>query len=145
MLWSKSRKRSIPRLCIALSLILLLGGALPAFAGAQPFPPPAATPQEALRLAVESWGERYAGICEAARSPEDIGKVCSRFVAEQGGFRAYLIGQTFSEYTTWVFIRSVGRQWEFVRSAPLAFSASLSDVPWPCQCTTNQGSGQSAG
>ena len=81
---------------MALSLILLLEGALPAFAAAQPFPPPAATPQEALRLAVESWGERYAGICEAARSPEDVGKVCSRFVAEQGGVRAYLIGRTFS-------------------------------------------------
>ena len=91
----------------------------------------AAGPEEALRLAVEAAGGVYAGDCDATVAPRDIGKTCSRFVAERDGTRAYLTGRAFSEFTTWLFVapRADGR-WQVTGSAPLDFFGPP-EPPWP--------------
>jgi hypothetical protein len=109
--------------------------AAPPRADAMLIPPPVASPDEAVRLAVESMGQRYAGVCEAARSPGDFGALCSRFVATHGDVRAYLLGHTFSEFDTWLFIERGPNGWRFLRTESLGLSGSLSDVPWPCECS----------
>lgn len=98
-------------------------------------PPAAGSPSEAVRLAVQSLGETYLGACGAARSPEDLGKVCSRFVAARGDEQAYLLGRTFSEYNTWLFIEKTPDGWRFLRTEALTILDSASDIPWPCDCT----------
>src|SRR4051812_36540809 len=71
-----------------------------------------ATPEEVVRSAVEAGGQVYVGDCADTVSPRDIGKVCSRLVAEQDGIRAYLTGRTFSEFSNWVFVAlATGEGW----------------------------------
>jgi hypothetical protein len=91
----------------------------------------AGTPEAAVRELVEARGDAYAGDCEATVSPRDIGRVCSKFVAERGELRAYLVGRTFSEYSHWVFVRRDRDGWRPVGSAPLDFFAIPVVIPWP--------------
>jgi hypothetical protein len=90
-----------------------------------------ATPEEIVRLVVESAGATYAGDCAAARSPQDTGKVCSRQVDEREGVRAYLIGRTFSEFSAWVFVEQTAAGWQAAGTAPLDFSSTRIEIPWP--------------
>src|SRR3712207_5851973 len=81
----------------------------------------AATPEEAIAQLVQGRGDRYAGLCEQTRSPEDIGKVCSRLIERRGALQAHLIGRTFSEFSTWVFLDEQAGGWTVIASEPLDF------------------------
>jgi hypothetical protein len=91
----------------------------------------AMSPEEAVRLQIEAGGETYAGDCAATRSPEDIGKVCSKLIDERDGMRAYLTGLTFSEFSTWVFVEQTNAGWTATASTPLDFFATSLEIPWP--------------
>ena len=88
-------------------------------------------PEDVVGDMVEATGAVYAGACQWARSPRDIGKVCSTFVAARGRFRAYLAGPTFSEYRLWVFVEHSTAGWRPAGTAPLDFHAPAGAVPWP--------------
>jgi hypothetical protein len=75
-----------------------------------------ASPQAAVAEAVEAQSSVYSGDCADAVSPQDIGKLCSKFVAQSGALRAYLVGRTFSEFGQWVFIRQSADGWQPYRS-----------------------------
>ena len=100
-------------------------------AEANPEPTAAPTADDAVRLTVERDGAAYAGECAATRSPEDVGKVCSKLVEERGGARAYLIGRTFSEFTTWVFVEQSTAGWRVSGTTALDFFATSIEIPWP--------------
>jgi hypothetical protein len=89
------------------------------------------TPQDAVATFVRSSGGIYAGPCEQTRSPEDIGKVCSRYIDTRDGMQAFLIGRTFSEFSTWVFVRQDADGWSVAGSAPLDFNDTSMTIPWP--------------
>jgi hypothetical protein len=91
------------------------------------------TPDEALASFVAARALPFAGPCDQTRSPRDVGQVCERFVEARAsdGMRAYLIGRTFSEFTTWVFVAVRGGQWMVVSDLPLDDSAIALVVPWP--------------
>ena len=110
-----------------------LAAALIAVAAALPLRPAssAATPEGAVQDTLEAAGTAYAGDCAATVSPRDIGKVCSRLVEERDGMRAYLIGRTFSEFTTWVFVGSTDTAFTVVSEAPLCFECLSMEIPWP--------------
>jgi hypothetical protein len=90
-----------------------------------------ATPDDALQALTGMLGFSYAGDCVTARSPEDIGRVCTTFVDEQGGVRAYIAGRTFSEYSLWLFIQEGSTGWQPAGTAPFDFFAPTLDPPWP--------------
>jgi len=92
---------------------------------------PTATPDAAVRASLEAHGTTYAGDCDATASPRDLGKACSRLVEERGGVRAYLVGRTFSEFTTWLFVGEDGGRWSVVRETPLCFECESIEIPWP--------------
>jgi hypothetical protein len=102
--------------------------------------PPAATPEDALRMAVENQGGTYAGDCATTRSPQDLGKSCSRFIAAQGTLCGYLTGRTFSEYSAWMFVQVSPAGWVVVQIAPFGFADDPTRVPWPQQNLVAQGS-----
>ena len=91
----------------------------------------AASPAQAVSTFIEADGGAFAGPCEETVSPRDIGKVCARFVEERDGVRAYLIGRTFSEFSTWVFVRQGSAGWSLAGSAPLDFHDMTMTIPWP--------------
>lgn len=89
------------------------------------------TPEEAIAQLVQGGGDRYAGLCEQTRSPEDIGRVCSRLIERRGTLQAHLIGRTFSEFSTWVFVEEQAGGWTVVTTAPLDFHDMTGAIPWP--------------
>jgi hypothetical protein len=89
------------------------------------------TPEAAIAAFVVASGGVYAGPCEETRSPEDIGKICSRFIVERGTLSSYLIGRTFSEFDRWLFVERSGVGWSVVADAPLDFHAQTLEPPWP--------------
>jgi hypothetical protein len=91
----------------------------------------AATPLDAVATYVEARGQVFAGPCEQTRSPEDVGKVCARRVESRGAVEAYLIGRTFSEFSTWVFVSRESGGWAVAGSAPLDFHDLSMTIPWP--------------
>ena len=118
---------------IAVGLLLMLAGctAAPKLRAEAASAVPAATAEDAVRQAVEATGGVYAGDCAATRSPQDVGKVCSKFVEDRGPVRAYLTGRTFSEFSQWVFVEQTAGGWVLAGSAPLDFFATSIEVPWP--------------
>lgn len=93
--------------------------------------PAGSTPEEAIEQVIEDEGAVYAGECTATRSPEDIGKRCSRMIAERAGMRAYLAGRTFSEFDTWLFVEPSPDGWRVTAAAPLDFFDTSGAIPWP--------------
>lgn len=91
----------------------------------------AESPEQAVAAAVTARGALYAGDCGQTVSPRDLGKVCSRLVDERGGVRAYLVGRTFSEFNTWLFVARSGDGWQTVGEVPLRFESESIDIPWP--------------
>lgn len=98
---------------------------------AQPPQTSAPTAEAAVALYVRSIGETYAGLCEQTRSPQDIGKVCARYIDQRGPVQAYLIGRTFSEFSTWVFVAQTTNGWTVIATEPLDFHAPSLVIPWP--------------
>ncbi len=91
----------------------------------------ATSAEDAVRLLIESQGATYAGDCAATRSPQDIGKVCSKLIDTRGDVRAYITGRTFSEFSEWVFVQQDSTGWRTLATAPLDFHAVSMDIPWP--------------
>jgi hypothetical protein len=122
---------------VLLTLALSLAGALGSGASAEVSSSDlaahsvVASGTDALRLAVEVEGRRYGGDCSDARSPENIGMVCSKFVATSGQLSAYMTGRAFSEFTSWVFVADTARGWCPVATVPLDPTVMTASVPWP--------------
>lgn len=91
----------------------------------------AESPEAALRTAIEARGERFGGDCAQTVSPGDIGKVCFRMVEERGAMRAYLVGRTFSEFNSWVFLAQSHSDWLVMAQTPLDFENDSPEIPWP--------------
>lgn len=92
---------------------------------------PRATPEDAVSQAVQATNGTYAGDCAATSSPADLGKLCSKFVAQRGGLRAYLVGRTFAEFRGWVFVGQSSAGWLPAGTAPFDDTAPALNVPWP--------------
>jgi len=90
---------------------------------------PSTSAEAAVAVTVSSLGTGYAGDCSATVSPDDLGEVCSKFVAQQGNVRAYQAGRTFSEFTEWVFVEQVSTGWYPLSTG--AFDDSSQTIPWP--------------
>ena len=119
-------------LTLGLGACALAGDRPKPVSAAEPFTAVAsASPVEAVAAFVQKEGETFAGSCEDTVSPRDIGKVCVRFVEERGGERAYLIGRTFSEFSTWVFVAQSSSGWNVAASTPLDFHDLSMTIPWP--------------
>lgn len=128
------RFRSVAPAALAALLLVACSTAPVARAQATQDATPAATllrADDAVQRAVEDRGAEYAGDCAATRSPQDVGKVCSKLVEERGAQRAYLTGRTFSEFNTWVFVEQTPSGWRFAGDAPLDFFATSIEIPWP--------------
>jgi hypothetical protein len=91
----------------------------------------AESPEQVIAAAVVASGSEYAGDCADTVSPRDVGKVCSRLVEQRGGVRAYLVGRTFSEFSTWLFVAGSGTSWQLLAEAPLRFHSESIEIPWP--------------
>jgi hypothetical protein len=118
--------RSIRALLVAAGIFLLLAGS--AFAQSSTS---GQTLEQALRDGAESGGAVYAGDCSHTRSPEDLGKTCTKLYEERGTVRAYLVGQTFSEFRRWLFLQNGPDGWVIIATAPMDTRASPIVVPWP--------------
>lgn len=86
-------------------------------------PPPsdgsATTPADAVAVWMVGQGYEYAGDCVSASLDTDIGKYCSRVVADRGTEVVYEIGPTFSEFTTYLLVRQEVSGWVVAETAPL--------------------------
>jgi hypothetical protein len=89
------------------------------------------TLEQALRSGAEAGGALYAGDCAKTRSPHDIGKTCTKLFEERGPMRAYLVGQTFSEFRRWLFLEDGQNVWVVIASAPMDTRANPIIPPWP--------------
>ena len=118
-------------LALGMGAVVLAYGAVCTADAAAPTAFAAGTPEEALAAYVMRDGGTYAGPCAQTRSPDDIGKVCAGFVDERDHLHAYLLGRTFSEFTTWVFLGEDGHGWTVLASAPLDFHDATAAIPWP--------------
>jgi hypothetical protein len=99
--------------------------------GASASSPVEMTPEAAIGTFVVSNGDHYAGLCEQSRSPEDIGKVCSKLIEQRGELQAHLIGRTFSEFSTWVFVTPRDGGWAVLGTEDLDFHDMTGSIPWP--------------
>ncbi|MGI8550642.1 MAG: hypothetical protein ACR2PL_07605 [Dehalococcoidia bacterium] len=102
-------------------------------ASASPSTIVAATPEAVVGQVVAAGDDVYAGDCSTTRSPEDIGKVCSKFVETSAGVRSYLTGRTFSEFDQWVFVEQTAAGWQLAGTAPLDLEATSLVIPWPAR------------
>jgi hypothetical protein len=117
------------RIAVILLAILALGCSVnSAFAQS---PSNGQTIEQALRAGAESGGSAYAGDCSHARPPQDYGKTCTKLYEERGSLRAYMVGQTFSEFRRWIFVENDPGGWVVIATAPMDFRASPIVVPWP--------------
>jgi hypothetical protein len=125
-------KRITLALCAGTALLALAVTAVVAAPLIQEAPAAAtATPEQAVAAAVQTNATAYAGDCAAMSSPQDLGKVCSKFVAQHATMRAYLTGRTFSEFSAWVFVEQSTNGWRLVSTAPFDSAAMTMSVPWP--------------
>jgi hypothetical protein len=99
--------------------------------GASASAPVQPTPEAAIGAFVQATGDEYAGLCEQTRSPADIGKVCSKLIEQRGTVQAHLIGRTFSEFSTWVFVTPQDSGWTVLGTETLDFLDTSGSIPWP--------------
>lgn len=122
---------------VILTLVLSLVGVFGTRAYAQALPatmvvrPVAASETDAIQRAVDATGSRYSGDCAATRSPDNIGTVCSKFVATSGQVSAYLTGRAFSEFSSWVFVADTAGGWCAIATTPLDATTMTNSIPWP--------------
>jgi hypothetical protein len=119
--WNGRSGLSLLFLAFALALTPALAGA------ASLTPSPSA--EGAVAVAVTDLGANYAGDCAGMLAPDDLGRVCSKLIGQQGNVRAYLVGPAFSEFTAWVFVEQVSTGWYPLNTAP--YSDSTAVIPWP--------------
>jgi hypothetical protein len=76
----------------------------------------------------------YAGDCSASILPKGEGRVCSTFKGERQGQRAYILGASSYESTTWVFLRQDGGNWQVYATQPVKpDTANVPGAPWPLE------------
>ena len=95
--------------------------------------PAMGSPEEALGThARQNLQMEYAGDCEAAKQPDDQGKLCTSFRGDRGPMKAYVAGPAFSEFTTWLFVEQKAGQWQVVGEFPIRpQAADVPGIPWP--------------
>jgi hypothetical protein len=95
--------------------------------------PAAGSPEDALAAyARQNLQMEYAGDCEAAKQPDDQGKLCTSFRGDRGPMKAYIAGPAFSESTTWIFVEQKDGQWQVVGEFPIKpQAADVPGIPWP--------------
>ncbi len=118
-------------LLACLALLAPWNGGLSLAAASAATPPAAKTASEAVRQAVESGGGVYAGDCVGTRSPDDLGKVCSKLVASRDTISAYEVGRTFSEFDAWLFVQQIKSGWCATAAGPLDPVGTSTEIPWP--------------
>jgi hypothetical protein len=117
-------------LLLGLAAVVLLQGCA-GDGGAIASSPVEPSPEAAIEAFVRSDGSDYAGLCEQTRSPDDIGKVCSKLIEQRGSLQAHLIGRTFSEFSTWVFVTPRDGGWTVLGTEELDFHDMSGSIPWP--------------
>jgi hypothetical protein len=132
----KKRTRRVSRRApalLALTLVFVCTAALslPQVKAQVVASPAAPSAEDAVQLGVERLGLPYAGSCSTAHSPDDLGKTCSKLVAQQGDRRAYVVGRTFAEFDEWMFVDQTPTGWLPVTVVPFDDSANALVVPWP--------------
>jgi hypothetical protein len=130
----RPRNAAAPLLCgivLGLGAVVLAYGAVCRSEAAERAAFAAGTPEEALAAFVRLDGSTFAGACEQTRAPDDIGSRCATLVGERDGLSAYLLGRTFSEFDTWVFLRGALQGWTVLGTAPLDFLDTSGAIPWP--------------
>jgi len=118
-------------LLLGLGAIVSLLGVTRASTAAELSEVAAVSPEAAVAAFVQSGGGAYAGDCATTRAPEDIGTLCSRRMGARDHMTAYLVGRTFSEFSTWVFVQGDSAGWSVAGSAPLDFHDLSMTIPWP--------------
>jgi hypothetical protein len=95
--------------------------------------PAMGSPEDALgAYARQNLQMEYAGECEAAKQPDDQGKLCTSFRSDRGPMKAYIAGPAFSEFTTWIFVEQKAGQWQVVGEFPIRpQAADVPGIPWP--------------
>jgi hypothetical protein len=95
--------------------------------------PAMGSPEDALgAYARQNLQMEYAGDCEAAKQPDDQGKLCTSFRGDRGAMKAYVAGPAFSEFTTWIFVEQKAGQWQVVAESPIRpQAADVPGIPWP--------------
>lgn len=129
--WQRWRWFRLATAALVLALVAGAGASTQTRADDAGVAPTAVSADDAIRQQVEQNGGVYAGDCASTRSPEDVGKICSKLVAERDSERAYLTGRTFSEFDTWVFVQQTPAGWNVAATAPLDFFDTTGTIPWP--------------
>ena len=110
-----------------------------------PTPPPTATPspgaraEEALAAHVATTtGKSFLADCSLADVATDVGKICASFRGERGNQRAYVLGETFSEFGEWAIVEETDGHWRLVQTIALTIdNAGLPGIPWPLQTSVD--------
>jgi hypothetical protein len=72
----------------------------------------------------------YAGPCETTDLSQDIGKTCSKVVEDRGGEVVLLVGETFSEFDSYVLVRAGDSGWLVVRTAAVPYPDDDGTLPF---------------
>lgn len=109
-----------------------LPGATPPLIAPRPPGAPAPAVGETPEDAISAWtigrfpGSEYAGACADAQLPRDANKVCSTFVGEQNGLRAFTIGVVGIDAFRYLFLSQSPAGWTV-----LSTGVSQTGIPWP--------------
>jgi hypothetical protein len=100
---------------------------------ATPTPEAVDGPLGALQAYVEATLQKqFLADCGAAAIATDTGKICASDRGERESMRAYVIGQTFSEFSDWVIVAETTGSWSVVKTLPItADNISIPGIPWP--------------
>jgi hypothetical protein len=125
----------------ALLVIACFGGTKPSEPGATVATPTASgsptpatgSPDEALAAySRQKLQMEYAGDCQAAKQPDDDGKLCTSFAGDRGPAKAYVAGPAFKGFTTWIFVEQKAGQWQVIGDFPMnPQAADVPGIPWP--------------
>jgi len=75
----------------------------------------------------------YAGDCTTAIVPQGTG-VCSADRGSRGDQKAFLIGPSSFEFTTWVFLKKTGTTWAVESTLPVnPETVNAPGAPWPLE------------
>ena len=91
------------------------------------------SPEATLLAHVQSTLMRdFVDDCAKADAARDAGKICAVYRGERDNFRAYVLGQTFSEGVQWTMLERRSGQWVVASVTALNRDiAALPGIPWP--------------
>jgi len=64
-----------------------------------------------IAVFVEEYGEQYAGDCATTDVDTDVGKYCFQLWEDRGDSAIYVIGISFSKYSTWLLLKQADGAW----------------------------------